>query len=233
MSVSSRLAAAVLFASVCFAPAAEAAPILANSLTCGGDTVAKADSCSVVDLGELMLPASFALGGAFAADEDAALFQFTLATTTFVSAFAESGDGMLDPMLGLFHADTGNIVRYLDTDLGEITDAENDDNPISGGLDALIPTIQLDPGIYILALLQGGNTFSLGANGIDNLAAGFAWDAPGSRPGICGSPDACAFSVGLSAAPAAPAPIPEPGTLTLMALAAGAAAVARRRRLRR
>ena len=233
MSVSSRLAAAVLFVSASFAPAAEAAPILANSLTCSGDAVAKTDTCSVLDLGEVALPASLTFTGAFAADEDVALFQFALAATAFMSASAAYGDGMLDPLLGLFDADTGDIVQYFDTDLGDLTDAENDDNPLSGGLDALIPAIQLDPGIYILALLQGGNTFTLGANGIDNLAAGFAWDAPGSRPGICGSPEACAFSVGLSAAPVAPAPIPEPGTLTLMALGAGAAAVARRRRMRR
>ena len=238
-SVSSRLAAAVLFAALFFIPApAGAAPILVGASGCTGlvadSAVQNCALASVDPLGEGPL----SIQGIFSADEDVALFQFVLTASSFVSASAGYQDGMLDPMLGLFHATGGDIVQYFDPLLGAPTDAEIDDTP-DNSLDAVLPSLELEAGIYILALLHGGNTFSASPLGTetpprDNLGAGFGWDLDASsRSGRCSIEGLCGFSVALSAVPAAPASVPEPGTLTLMALGAGAAALARRRRTRR
>ena len=241
-SVSGRLAAAVLFAAV-VPTVVHAAPILNGSttLSCpsiddggtGGVVPTTTSSCSFADLGDPLL-GSLMLTGEFTADQDVALFQFVLETTAFLSASASDDGGLtvFDPFIGLFYASTGESVRYFDTELGDITDARNDDIA-PDNFNALIPTIQLEAGTYILALLQTGNTFSAGLDGIDSLSQGFAWDSadPASLPGTCAAAGSCAFSVGLTAT-APSASVPEPGTLTLMALGAGVAAFARRRRVR-
>jgi hypothetical protein len=221
----------------------DAAPILAgvSSVPCPalspdgstGIVPATTLSCGFANLGDA-LGGPLTLSGDFTADEDVALFQFVLTTTAFVSASATDNTGSefdpFDPLIGLFNAATGDIVRYFDPELGDDTDAENDDS--GGTLNALIPTIQLEAGTYILALLQAGNSFSSGDTGIDSLRLGFAWDSadPGSLPGRCTVGGiSCAFNVGLTAT-APSASVPEPGTLSLLAMGAAAAAFARRRR---
>ena len=218
----------------------QGAPILAGvaSASCptgaadGGIVPTTTASCGFAAVGDPLL-GPLAFNGEFTADQDVALFQFVLGTSAFVSASAADNEGsiLFDPFIGLFHAATGASVRYFDPDLGDDTDARNDDiDPDNGNFNALIPAIQLEAGSYILALLQTGNTFSGGPDGIDNLREGFAWDSadPGSLPQRCGITGSCAFTVGLTATTPS-ASVPEPGTLSLLVVGAAAAAAARRR----
>ena len=237
MGVFARLAAAVLFASVIDAPQnAAGAPILPSDIVdpggCG--SVMLPESCTFANLSDPLL-GTVLVDGSFTADEDVALFRFVLSGAAFLSASATDELG-LDPLIGLFHAESRDVVLYPDV-LGDLAPAVMDDTP-DQGLSAILPIIELDAGAYILALIQGGNSFAAPLGGEaparDNINAGFAWDFdPLSRSGRCSDAGLCGFSLALTATPADAAPVPEPGTLTLMALGAGAAAVARRRRRRR
>jgi hypothetical protein len=184
-------------------------------------------NCGLFALGE---PSpSQTLSGSFQADNDVALFQFILTGAASVTAFT-SGDAALDSLLGLFDS-SGSIVRYLNAEQGGLVDAENDDISDTN-FNSAIPAILLDPGTYIVALLQTGNDFTSGLDGIDSLLAGFSFDdTPDYRGGICAE-GGCNFSLSLTVdSGETPAPIPEPGTLSLVALGS-AAALARRLRRR-
>ena len=232
-SVPGPVSAAILCAFILAPGKVLAAPLLPPGLAdpngCTG-IVATPDNCAFADLGDALL-GPWSIQGQFAGDADVVLFQFLLSTAADVSASALDDLG-LDPLIGIFHRGSGDIVRYFDTSLEEFSDAEIDDTP-EAGFDAILPVIRLDPGTYVLALLHGGNTFSGLLSGRDNLGAGFSWDSPGSSAGFCTSDGLCDFTVSLTAMSVDAAAVPEPGTLTLMALGAGAAAFARRRRARR
>ena len=207
--------------------AAFAAPILAGSPggLCNTVLGAPSPNCGLFSVPDLILsPAS--LSGEFQVNNDVALFEFVLTSQANLTAFTTgaSADG-LDPFLALF-LPTGRIIRYFDTEQGDDVDAENDD-VADGDLNAALPTLLLDPGSYILALLKSGNTLSGDGDGFDSLLEGFSEDG-NPEPGAC---EGCSFTLELSATPPPVTPvIPEPGTLSLVALGSAAAAMMRRRR---
>ena len=173
--------------------------------------------------------------GTFQADNDVALFQFLLAgaanVTAFTTGFADTG---FDPLIGLFRS-SGSIVRYFNTAEGAEVDAENDDISDTN-FDAALPAILLDPGTYILALLQTGNNFNSGLDGIDSLLAGFsADDSPDYRgEGGCAA-GGCNFTLNLTvdSGETPPSAVPEPGTLSLVALGSAAVLTSRFRKRQR
>jgi hypothetical protein len=170
------------------------------------------------------------LSGSFSADNEVALFQFILAGAAGVSAFTSGYETTgFDSLIGLFNGTTGTILSYFSMEQGDDVDAENDDIS-STDFNSALPVILLDPGTYILALLQTGNNFN-SVNGIDSLLAGFSGDIDPIFPsGTCAG--GCEFSLSLTVdSGETPAPIPEPGTLSLVALGS-AAALARRFRKR-
>ena len=187
-------------------------------------------NCGLFPLGEPSPTQT--LTGSLQVDNDVALFQFILTGAAGVSAFTSGDATALDSLIGLFSG-TGSIIRYTSAAEGGLVDAENDDIDFdNGNFNSALPVILLDPGTYILALLQTGNDFTSGLDGIDSLLAGFSFDdTPDYRGGICAG-GGCNFSLSLTVdAGETPAPIPEPGTLSLVALGS-AAAVARRLRRR-
>ena len=202
-----------------------------------GDTT---QNCGLFSLGEPS--ANQTLAGSFQADNDVALFQFILTGAAGVSAFTSGDATALDSLIGLFYGPgsidpiggldrTGDIVRYFNVVEDGVVNARNDD--ISGtNLNSALPVILLDPGTYILALLQTGNDFTSGLSAIDSLLAPFSHDDdPNYNGGICAA-GGCNFALSLTVdSGETPASIPEPGTLTLVALGS-AAAVARRFRRR-
>ena len=212
-----------------------AAPLVLGSpgVSCAGLVASTTQNCGLFALGE---PSpSQTLTGSFQVDNDVALFQFILTGAAGVSAFTSGDATALDSLIGLFSGTTGNIVRYLDVAQGAEVDAENDDIDFdAGNFNSALPVILLDPGTYILALLQTGNDFTSGVDGIDSLLAGFSFDdTPDYRGGICAE-GGCNFSLNLTVASGeTPAPVPEPGTLSLVALGSAAALARRLRRRQR
>jgi hypothetical protein len=212
---------------------ANAAPLLlgAPGESCAGlVSTASVPNCGLFALGAEAPTQT--LNGSFTLDNDVALFQFMLTGTAGVSAFTSGDATALDSLVGLFSS-TGSIVRYFSAAEGGLVDAENDDIDFeNGNFNSALPVITLDPGSYVLALLQTGNDFTSGLDGIDSLLAGFSQDAfPDYRGGIC-SEGSCNFSLTLTVDTGeTPAPVPEPGTMTLVALGS-AAALARRPRRR-
>ena len=201
---------------------AVAAPILngIGGTTCSGIDPAS-PNCQVFDVGDPL--GGLSLSGEFELNNDVALFRFTLDThATFSALTIDSG---FDPLLALF-MDSGRIVRYLDAE-GSPVDAENDDRILDEDFEAEIPALLLDPGTYLLALLQTGNGFNAefvaGLGGIDNFRLGFTGDGE-PDPGAC---TGCTYSVSVTATPQA-ASVPEPATLALLGL--GVSTLAFRRR---
>jgi PEP-CTERM motif len=201
---------------------------------CTGLVASTTQNCGLFALGEPSPTQT--LTGSFQADNDVALFQFVLTGAAGVSAFTSGDATALDSLIGLFSGTTGNIVRYLDVAQGAEVDAENDDIDFdAGNFNSALPVILLDPGIYILALLQTGNDFTSGVvDGIDSLLAGFSFDdTPDYRGGICAE-GGCNFSLSLTVASGeTPTSVPEPGTLSLVALGSAAALARRLRRRQR
>ena len=217
-----RLGLAALLMIALLPRTAAAAPVLngVGGTACAGIDPAS-PNCQLFDIADPV--GGLSLTGEFLVNNDVALFRFTLAAqATFSALTSETG---FDPLLALFTSG-GRIVRYLDAE-GSPVDAENDDRILDEDFEAEIPSLLLDSGTYVLALLQTGNGFNAefvaGLGGIDNFRLGFTGDGE-PDPGACAG---CTYSVSLTAAPAA-ASVPEPGTLAL--LVAGASTLAFRRR---
>jgi PEP-CTERM motif len=217
---------------VAFGPRETAADPLVMGATgdaCTGIVASSTVNCGLFTLNPL---AEQTLTGSFQADNDVALFQFVLTGVASVSAFTSGDATALDSLLGLFKA-TGSIVRFFSTEQGAEVDAENDDISDTN-FNSALPVLLLDPGTYFLALLQTGNDFTSGLDGIDSLLAGFSFDdTPDYRGGVCAA-GGCNFSLSLTVdSGGTPAPVPEPGTLLLVALGSAAALSHRFRRRER
>ena len=141
---------------------AAAAPLFMGNLgdTCELVPTSPTRDCGLFTIVNPLL--SPTVTGTFQADNDVALFQFTLFEASSVTVFttgAATIDEGLDPLIGLFH-ETGSIVRY-DIEPGVQTDAENDDAG-DGDFNAALPAILLERGTYLVAMLQTFNNFSSG-----------------------------------------------------------------------
>ena len=237
-SLSRRLAAAVLFASVLVPTGAEAVPFLVGSdglLESGAECTSGAANCGLFTID----PTVAFLAGEFTADNDVALLQFMLGPGSFTfTASTASAATNFDPILTLF-GPGGMPVTYTVGD--EPFRAEAFD--LTPDIDPVFPVLTLAGGtIYTLAISQYG-PFD-GSFAVGTLADGFTHDA---FPCFTSDPSATqcdegaslfggqtgGFALNLSVTPQGTASVPEPGTLSLIAFGVAAAAVSRRARNRR
>jgi hypothetical protein len=245
------LVPALLSAAVLLTPAAATAAPFVIGQAASGCAAVGADGegweCALFGIDPF---AAGVLTGGFENGNDVALFRFTLAAQAgfqvSTSGFADTG---FDPVLGLFHgagALAGQVVQVPDPapvpggPTATIPLFSRDVDPDTGNFDDVLvnpwfvasTAVLLDPGVYVLALLQWGNEFrEPPAGGVASLAAGFLSldDYYGAG---CDSVT-CSFTLAATATPLKPTePIPEPGTLTLLLLGSAAAGVARRKRRR-
>lgn len=252
MRVSRRFAVLTLMTLACAPRALEAAPFLLNP---AGGPIQGAECTDLVPDVSLSACGLFSIDpfagpitGGLEFDNDVALFLFVLTSQSNVAAITSGfATTDFDPFMGLFYgADTliggtvvprGTIVEYPDpTGSASIPARSRDISDVN--FDDVLPdpdlrpTLLLDPGTYILALLQYDNDFTLDVvGGADMLRAGFSRDDNQTFDGGCvaeGTP--CSFTLSMTATPVDPAPVPEPGTLSLLILGSAAAAVVRRRR---
>lgn len=238
MSVSGRLAAAVLLAAFLFVPdGAAAAPILlgADGPQDGDGCPSGAANCRLFEID----PISASFTGHFTADNDVALLAFVLGPGSFsFSAFTTSAFTNFDPILTLF-GPGGALFTYSVGDEEFRAQAFE----VAPDTDPVFPTLTLaGNGTYTLAISQFGpseGSFALGA-----LDQGFSQDAfPCFTSDVFA--EACSadaslfggqtgtFALDLALTPQGTASVPEPATLSLFAIGVATAAVTRRRRSRR
>jgi hypothetical protein len=249
MGLSRRVAllGLVLFS---FRPATAGAAAITTGV--GGSSctfVGATDACQTFGIGPIG-PGTLGLTGAFALDNDIALFSFsvvgdvlfTATTSSFTRDANEVANGGFDPMLALYTS-AGLLVQ------NGLSFAVNDDISFDTGLfNAQLSNVLLSSGNYLLALTQTGNNpqerlanCDPGADppctgGFDQAAAEFACYVAGlsgaectaGAPGLFGglAPD---FALELQVE--AVAAIPEPGTLVM--LGSGVFAALARRRTKR